>query len=108
MKMIEYQKQVERTRNFNDTELANYVLGLVCEAGEAGDIVKKHLYQGHELDKDKVVDELGDVMWYLNNICNVIGVKVEDVANKNIEKLLRRYPNGFKEESSVNRIENRS
>lgn len=105
MKLVEYQKKVERTRNFNDTELVNYSLGLVCEAGEFGDIIKKHLFQGHKLDREKVISELGDVMWYLNNICNVLDINIEDVANKNIEKLLKRYPNGFSKEGSMNRIE---
>lgn len=103
--MIEYQELVERTRNYNDTELSNYTLGLVCEAGEFGDIIKKHIYHGHDLDLDKVKSELGDVMWYLSNICNVLDISLEDVAMKNIEKLKNRYPDGFDNNKSINRIE---
>ncbi|WP_270943123.1 nucleoside triphosphate pyrophosphohydrolase family protein [Romboutsia lituseburensis] len=104
--MKEYQKKVERTRNYDNTELANYTLGLVCESGEVGDIIKKHLYHGHDLDKNKIVSELGDVMWYLNNICNVLDISIEEVAKSNIEKLMKRYPDGFSKNDSINRDEN--
>lgn len=100
-KFENYQDQIQRTRGFNDTELANYTLGLVCEAGEVGDIIKKHLYHGHELDENKLKSELGDVLWYLGNICNVLDIKLEDVASKNIKKLKERYPNGFSQEDSI-------
>lgn len=50
----EYQKQAERTRNFKSTELVNYTLGLVCEAGKCGDIIKKYLYHGYKPDKDEI------------------------------------------------------
>lgn len=99
-----YQEKIERTRNFKDTELANYTLGLVCEAGEFGDIIKKHLYHGHNLNVDEVKSELGDIMWYIGNVCNVLDIELEDVVNKNIDKLERRYPNGFSENESINRI----
>lgn len=98
-----YQNQVERTRNFNETELPNYALGLVCEAGEFGDMVKKHLYQGHTLDLDKCKEELGDVLWYLANICNVLNIDLAEVAKGNVEKLKKRYPNGFSKSDSINR-----
>lgn len=101
----EYQEKIERTRNFKDTELVNYTLGLVCEAGEFGDIVKKHLYHGHELDIAKLKSELGDIMWYIGNVCNVLDIKLEDVADTNIKKLEKRYPNGFLEADSINRME---
>ncbi|MGL5345841.1 MAG: nucleoside triphosphate pyrophosphohydrolase family protein [Peptostreptococcaceae bacterium] len=101
----EYQNQVQRTRSFNESELTNYTLGLVCEAGEFGDIIKKHLYHNHELDVEEVVKELGDVMWYLSNICNVLDIQLSDVATGNIDKLKKRYPNGFSSEDSINRSE---
>lgn len=104
-KFKRYQEKIERTRSFKDTELANYTLGLVCEAGELGDIIKKHLYHGHDIDKDKIVSELGDIMWYMGNVCNVLGIELEEVAQKNIEKLEKRYPNGFSNQDSINRTD---
>lgn len=100
-----YQKEVQRTRSFNESELANYTLGLVCEAGEFGDIIKKHLFHNHDLNLEEVKKELGDVMWYLSNICNVLNLELSDIATGNIEKLQKRYPNGFSPEDSINRVE---
>ena len=70
-----YQHKAGRTRAYGErnVELSNYALGLVCEAGEAGDIIKKVVYHGHDLDEYELKKELGDVLWYLANICNVLG-----------------------------------
>ena len=80
-------------------------MGLCGESGEVIDIVKKHLAQGHELDKEKIIKELGDVAWYMAAIATVLDVELEDVLVQNIEKLKRRYPEGFSTEKSVNRTE---
>ena len=80
-------------------------MGLNGEAGECIDILKKHFYQGHDLDVDKLIDELGDVLWYIAEACTGIGVTMEEVAKRNIEKLKKRYPNGFETERSINRNE---
>ena len=85
--------------------LINGVMGLCGESGEVIDIVKKHLAQGHELDKDKIIKYLGDVAWYMAEIATVLDVDLEDVLVQNIEKLKKRYPEGFSVENSVNREE---
>lgn len=100
-----YQNKIERTRSFDDTELANYTLGLVCEAGEVGDIVKKVLFHGHDLDKEELIKELGDTLWYLGNVCNILDISLQEVAEKNIQKLKERYPFGFDKKDSANRKE---
>lgn len=103
-----YQHKASRTRsksNMCNFELSNYALGLVCEAGEAGDIIKKVVYHGHDLDEYELKKELGDVLWYLANICNVLGYSLEEVADINITKLRERYPNGFNVNDSKNRKE---
>ena len=69
------------------------------------DIVKKHLAQGHELDKEKIIKELGDVAWYMAEIATVLDVELEEVLVQNIEKLKKRYPEGFDKEKSLNRVE---
>ena len=64
----EYQKLAMKTLNPKLSKidvLINGVMGLCGESGEAIDIVKKHLAQGHELDKEKLIKELGDIAWYL-------------------------------------------
>jgi NTP pyrophosphatase (non-canonical NTP hydrolase) len=85
--------------------LINSVMGLCGESGEAIDLVKKWLAQGHELDKDKLIKEIGDVAWYIAEIATVLGVSLEEVLTRNIEKLKSRYPDGFKYSDSINRTE---
>jgi NTP pyrophosphatase (non-canonical NTP hydrolase) len=87
--------------------LITAALGLSAEAGEFGDLVKKCLFQGKELNKENkelMVKELGDVMWYLAQGCMALGVTIDEVLWANIDKLEKRYPNGFE----VARSENRS
>lgn len=85
--------------------LLNAVMGLNGEAGEVIDHVKKVCFQGHELNREHLVEELGDVAWYLAICCEAIGATLEEVLQGNIDKLRHRYPEGFDKARSVNRIE---
>ena len=85
--------------------LINAVMGLCGESGEAIDIVKKHLHQGHELDKDKLIKELGDIAWYLAEAANALEIPLEDVLQGNIGKLKKRFTEGFDTQTSINRVE---
>ena len=106
MTINEYQELAMRTLNpalSKKDVLINGVMGLCGESGEAIDIVKKHLAQGHELDRDSLIKELGDVAWYLAETAYALDVSLEDVMKMNIEKLAARYPQGFDQERSVSR-----
>lgn len=106
MKANEYQKLALRTLNKEldiDRVLVDGVLGLNGEAGECADIVKKHLFQGHTLNKEHLAKELGDVSWYLAVTAYAIGYDLETVLQMNIDKLRERYPEGFDEFRSRNR-----
>ena len=105
MNFSEYQELAQRTSNTKtkSDKITNGLMGLNGEAGECIDILKKYYYQGHELDKDKLKDELGDVLWYIAETCIGLGITLEDIAKENIDKLKKRYPEGFKAERSVNR-----
>ncbi|NLD84257.1 MAG: nucleoside triphosphate pyrophosphohydrolase family protein [Clostridiales bacterium] len=83
--------------------LINGVMGLCGEAGEAIDLVKKHLAQGHPLDRERLAQELGDVAWYLAETAHAIGYSLNDIFAMNIEKLKKRYPDGFEESRSLAR-----
>ena len=85
--------------------LINAVMGLCGESGEAIDIVKKHLHQGHELDREKLVKELGDIAWYLAEAAYALDVNLDDVLEQNIAKLKARYPEGFDADKSIHRTE---
>ena len=104
----EYQKLAMTTLNpalSNEEVLCNGVMGLCGEAGEAIDLVKKHLYHGHPLDREALIKELGDIAWYLAETATALNVPLEEVLERNIEKLRRRYPEGFSTEDSLNRSE---
>lgn len=85
--------------------LINGVMGLCGESGEAIDIVKKWLAQGHALDKEKLAKELGDIAWYLAETAYALEIPLEDILQTNIDKLRKRYPEGFSAQRSVNREE---
>ena len=102
----EYQKLAMTTLNPELSKkdvLINAVMGLCGESGEAIDIVKKWLAQGHELDKEKLAKELGDIAWYLAETAYALEIPLEDILQANIEKLKKRYPEGFSSERSINR-----
>ena len=104
----EYQRQALRTLNpalDRRDVLINGVMGLCGEAGEAIDIVKKHLAQGHELDREGLIKELGDVAWYLAETAWALDVPLEAVLQRNLDKLRARYPEGFDSERSIERAE---
>lgn len=108
MTINEYQSLAMTTLNPELTKkdvLINGVMGLCGEAGEAIDIVKKHLAQGHELDREKLIKELGDIAWYLAETAYALDVPLEEVLSRNIEKLKARYPQGFDTERSIHRGE---
>lgn len=100
-----YQQLAQRTSNTNtkSDKIENGLMGLNGEAGEAMDVLKKYYFQGHELDKDKLIDELGDVLWYIAETCQGLEISMEEVARRNIGKLYKRYPKGFEVDRSVNR-----
>ena len=98
MTINEYQTLAMRTLNPELSKkdvLINGVMGLCGEAGEAIDLMKKHLYQGHELDRQKLVKELGDVAWYLAEAATGLGMPLSEIMQGNLDKLHRRYPQGF-------------
>ena len=108
MELNEYQQLAMTTLNpalSRHDVLINGVMGLCGEAGEAIDIVKKHLAQGHELDRDALIKELGDVAWYLAETAYALEVPLDEVCRRNIDKLRQRYPEGFSAERSLHRAE---
>lgn len=104
----EYQTEALRTASGMNKEMpmvVNGVLGLCGESGECADMVKKYLFQGHELDEAHLAKELGDVAWYLAVTAYSIGYDLETVLAMNVEKLRKRYPEGFDPGRSLHRQE---
>lgn len=113
MTFKEYQELAQRTSNGKSlldinhcaVRIINGVIGLSGEAGECADIVKKWLFQGHDLDRNKLIDEISDVLWYCAEAATGLGVSLDEIAEHNIEKLRKRYPDGFDAERSIHRNE---
>ena len=106
MTINEYQKLAMTTLNpaLSEKEvLLNGVMGLCGESGEAIDLVKKWMMQGHELDKAHLAQELGDVAWYLAETATAIGCDLETILQANIDKLKARSPEGFTADRSMHR-----
>lgn len=95
MEFNEYQKAANRTLYGNEQVLTNCALGLAGESGQLIDLIQDYTFKGKDLDKEKMIDELGDVLWYLSQIAQWADVDFDDVAKENIETLNKRYPNGF-------------
>lgn len=90
----------------NKDEILDYCLGLSEEVGETISIIKHHYYGKEEVDKYKLSKELGDILWYLSALCSVNRLNLDDIAQLNINKLDKRYKDGFSYENSKNRHEN--
>ena len=106
MTLDEYQEYATETRapaGSFDRSVTIAALGLTGEAGEIADHIKKYLGQGHELARTAIIEELGDVLWYIVMMSDVLGVTLGEVAKYNLDKLGARYPHGFTTERSINR-----
>lgn len=106
MDASEYQKRAMKTLNpalEKKDVLINSVMGLCGESGEAIDIVKKWLAQGHTLDKEHLAKELGDIAWYLAEAATALDLSLGDILQANLNKLEKRYPNGFETRRSLSR-----
>lgn len=105
----DYEAEVERTAaGLQAQNLPILGLGLAGEAGEAADIIKKVFGHGHqmtpEVEKD-LVNEIGDLMWYCVAVLRTLGVPMQEALQRNVDKLRRRYPEGFSTEASLKRVD---
>lgn len=116
MTFDEYQQLARRTSNYKNAvvslaphfarenaAMSMAALGLAGEAGEVVDYLKKVIHHGHDLDREKLARELGDVLWYIAETASTAGISLHEVASRNIDKLSKRYPEGFTSERSQNR-----
>ena len=101
-----YQEKSKRTMNTTletKDQLNNYVFGLVGEVGEVVDLLKKFFFHGHEIDSTRLKSELGDILWYVSAVASLFNLDLQEIAQGNIEKLEKRYPEGFSSEASKGR-----
>ena len=124
MKAKEYQNLAMRTNDGKGTDrlldwtnvdangkikdpggLLNGRLGLSGEAGELNDLVKKWIFHKKPLDREHMKKEIGDVCWYIADICHSMSFDLGEIFQMNIDKLKARYPEGFSEQRANNRSE---
>lgn len=105
MDISDYQEAAKRTCDLTEQEemLKLALIGMQDELGEIAGPLKKFLWHGHELDRVHIQDEVGDVLWYLALLCNALDISLSEALQENIEKLWKRYPDGFSSERSRNR-----
>ena len=92
----------------NIHRLLTAAVGVSAEGGEFMEIVKKMVFQGKpwsDSNREHLLIELGDVMWYVAQACMALGVDFEEVLEMNVKKLEKRYPGG---EFDIHKSENRA
>lgn len=94
---------LERVQDPQLVRLMHAMIGMCTEAGEVQDAVKKHVFYGKELDRPNLIEELGDIMWYIAIATDVLDTTLEEVMQKNSDKLRARYGNKFTEETAITR-----
>lgn len=105
MNLEEYREHRKRTMNHNlniPLQRLNAALGL-GESGEIQDLIKKEVFHEHPEDPYKVLDEAGDIIFYLDWLLDTYDWTFEAAMHANVAKLQKRYPNGFDAERSRNR-----
>lgn len=107
MTFAEYQALARRTQNKELSTAgmqAHALHGMASEVGEIHGLHQK-VYQGHVLNLEDAIKELGDLLWFVAEYADALNVTLDEVAWANIEKLRKRYPDGFDVEHSVHREE---
>lgn len=103
-----YQALARRTLNPGldaNARLLDAAAGLAEEAGEVLGTVRKHLFQHRPLDREAITRELGDALWCLSAVAASLDISLGDVAHDNLEKLRRRYPEGFSADAAIRRAD---
>ena len=106
MEFSEYQELAKSTAGFvgeGQERMICASLALWGESGELANYIKKGIWHGHGVKKTDILEELGDCLWYLSEMCEATGLNLDTVAQFNIDKLVSRYPDGFSDEASINR-----
>ena len=109
MNFSDYQQKAMRSAHVREPgdlkTLQNAALGLAGESGEVADMIKKVSFQGHQLDERHLAEEIGDILWYCALAATGLGIDLDDIAQGNVDKLMKRYPQGIDQERTIHREE---
>ena len=86
-------------------DLLHCAFGIAGESGELVDAIKKYFFYNQTLDEDNIKEELGDLMFYIQAMCDTLGYSAEEIMNKNVQKLSKRYPDGYSDEDAQARAD---
>jgi NTP pyrophosphatase (non-canonical NTP hydrolase) len=108
MKPADYMNAVMRTENSEikqdiDSRITHGIMGIASEGGELLDTLKASMFYGKKLDEVNIKEELGDLMWFTAITLKAMGSSFEEIMDININKLKKRYPDGFSEHDALNR-----
>lgn len=106
MNLKDYAIEAKRTMSECETPLLDdlhMILGMQTESAEIADVYKKNIAYGKDLDLVNVKEEIGDLMFYIVNLCTLKGWDLEDIMQTNIDKLKARFPGDFSNENALNR-----
>lgn len=111
MNLDEYQELAARTIPTDKEQkmrIAEFSVGICEEAGESAGVIKKVIFHDHPMTdekENKLIEELGDVLWHVQAIATELGISLEYIADYNIKKLRKRYPIGFNNVDSLKRVD---
>jgi len=94
-----------RVANAHGIETIHAALGLAGETGEIVDLIKKHFMYGKDLDKQELIEEMGDLFHYFARLMHLNGVTLSEVMESNTSKLKKRFPSGYTNEDAINKTE---
>jgi len=100
---VDHETVSQRLQNTQNVRLLHVTFGLCTEAAEFQDAMKKHLFYGKDLDRANLIEEMGDMLWYMAIGCDEIKTTFEEVMQKNSKKLTLRYKGGFTETQALGR-----
>ncbi|MPW25992.1 nucleotide pyrophosphohydrolase [Alkalibaculum sp. M08DMB] len=102
MKANQYQLLAMKTANPTNNKLLNSALGLCQESGEVAKIIKAYEFQGDELNKESVMNELGEMCWFIVLMCTNLRISFDEVLEMNIRNLIKKHPKDFKDLKDLN------
>jgi NTP pyrophosphatase (non-canonical NTP hydrolase) len=107
MELDRYQELARRTAKPLEQrdDLIHAALGVTSDAGELATQIKAHVIYGKPLDKVNVVEECGDVLWFVCRMLDAVGVSLNDCAAHNIGKLQKRYPDRYTDQAALERAD---
>jgi hypothetical protein len=95
--MSEYRKFVVRSAKtiLPEDRLIQAAFNLCINTGEFANIINQHEFQEQDLNKEQAIRKLGDIRWFLEYSCHVLGVSMEEIEQKNIERVKLKQPEEF-------------